>query len=39
MELLEKRRAKSSMVWHFFKEMQTKATGEKVSLCKLQTAC
>jgi hypothetical protein len=35
MELCEKRRAKTSMVWHFFKEMQIKATGEKVALCKL----
>jgi hypothetical protein len=35
MELSEKRRAKTSMVWHFFKEMQIKATGEKVALCNL----
>jgi hypothetical protein len=35
MELSEKRRAKTSMVWHFFKEMQIKASGEKVALCKL----
>jgi hypothetical protein len=34
-EVSEQKRAKTSMVWHFFKEMQIKATGDKVAICNL----